>query len=144
MTPNSTRSALKAAAAFCIAIGLAIAAAPFTFLAPGFDLFLDIAHLPVDQGQQVSTETEALLSAISGGLLCGLGSAVWLIAHHLYPRDEKMAARIITLTLAAWYLPDSAGSLAAGAWFNVVMNTGFLALFLIPLSLSAATEKAPA
>lgn len=144
MTQANTRTALKAAAAICIAIGLAMAAAPFTALAPGFDLFLDIAHLPVDGSQQISTDTEALLSAISGGLLTGLGTAVWLITRHLHPRDPALAARIITLTLAAWYLPDSAGSLAAGAWFNVVMNTGFLALFLIPLGLAGRTQKAPA
>jgi hypothetical protein len=144
MTPDRTRKSLKAAAAFCIAIGLAMAAAPFTALAPGLDLFLDIAHLPIDGGQQISTDTEALLSAISGGLLAGLGTAVWLIAHHLHPRDPALAARIVTLTLAAWYIPDSAGSLAAGAWFNVVMNTGFLALFLVPLGLSERTAKAPA
>lgn len=144
MTPTSAQTALKAAAAFCIAIGLAMAAAPFTALAPGYDLFLDIAHLPLDSGQRITTETEALLSAISGGLLSGLGAAVWLTAHHLYPRYPALASRIITLTLAAWYIPDSAGSLAAGAWFNVVMNTGFLALFLIPLGLAGRPQEAPA
>ena len=55
MTRDTAQRTLKAAAAFCLAIGLAMAAAPFTVLAPGFDLFLDIAYLPVDGGQQAGT-----------------------------------------------------------------------------------------
>ncbi len=144
MTRTSTQSALKMAASFCILIGLAMAAAPFTFLAPGLSLFLDIAHFPIDGAQSVSGDSLALLSAISGGLLSGMGTAIWLVAHHLYPRDPALAGRIIILSLAAWYLPDSAGSLAAGAWFNLIMNTGFLALFLTPLVLAGRAERIPA
>ena len=114
-------------------IGVAMTIAPFTFLAPGLNLFVDLAHLPLDRAQGINTETEALLTAISGGLLCGLGAAVWLMAEHLYANDPTLARRMILIALMAWYIPDSLGSLAAGAWFNVVMNSGFLALFLVPL-----------
>lgn len=143
-TAHNTAQWLKCAAMFCIAIGLAMAMAPFTFLAPALSLFVDLAHLPLDGAQQIDTDTEALLSAITGGLLSGLGAAVWLIADHLYPRDPALAQRIITFTLLAWYIPDSLGSLAAGAWFNVVMNSGFLALFLVPILMARRSREAAA
>lgn len=133
MTPTQTARWLKAASGFCILIGLAMTLAPFTFLAPGLNLFVDLAHLPLDRAQEIKTETEALLTAISGGLLCGLGAAVWLMAERLYANDPTLARRMILITLMAWYIPDSLGSLAAGAGFNVVMNSGFLALFVVPL-----------
>ncbi|GAB5436665.1 excinuclease ABC subunit A [Falsiruegeria mediterranea] len=143
-TAHNTAQWLKSAAVFCISIGLAMAMAPFTFLAPALSFFVDLAHLPLDGAQQINTDTEALLSAISGGLLCGLGAAVWLITDHLHARDPALARRMITLTLLAWYVPDSLGSLAAGAWFNVVMNSGFLALFLVPILMVRTSHEAAA
>lgn len=144
MTPTQTARWLKAAAGFCILIGLAMTLAPFTFLAPGLNFFVDLAHLPLDGAQGIDTQTEALLTAISGGLLCGLGAAVWLMAGHLYANDPTLARRMILITLMAWYIPDSFGSFAAGAWFNVVMNSGFLALFLVPILMARAPHEAAA
>ncbi|WP_164661280.1 excinuclease ABC subunit A [Tropicibacter sp. Alg240-R139] len=144
MTHIKTAQWLKSASVFCIIIGLAMAMAPFTFLIPALNIFLDLAHLPLDGTQQIDSDTEALLSAISGGLLCGLGVAVWLITEHFYVRDPALARRVIGTILLAWYIPDSLGSLAAGAWFNVVMNSGFLALFLVPILMASKTQRAAA
>ncbi|MEM6930240.1 MAG: hypothetical protein AAF602_25090, partial [Myxococcota bacterium] len=48
-------------------------------------------------------------------------------------RDVRGVARAMLGGLVTWYVVDSAGSLVAGIPGNVVLNTVFLGLFLVPL-----------
>ncbi|WP_424979576.1 excinuclease ABC subunit A [Leisingera sp. S232] len=104
-----------------------------TPLGAALNLFIDLAFLPVDGAQALTPGSAALMTAISGGLMCGFCVLIYLITQHIYAKDPALGRRLLIPALMAWYLPDSLGSFAAGAWFNVAMNTGLLALFLIPL-----------
>lgn len=115
--------------------GLLLALAGFTPLAPLVVFFLDIAHLPHDGAQAITTETESLLLAISGGLCCGLGMIIATLATRLGHSHPQIVVQVLLTGALAWYVPDSLGSYLSGAWFNVVMNTGFLCLLLWPLTL---------
>lgn len=135
---------LKFASMATIAFGLAMAIFPATSLKFLFDWFLDLAHLPLDRAQNIDSDSEALLMAISGGLMVGLGTLVWQVTELVYARTPQHGRKILLPGLLAWYLPDCFGSYLAGAWFNLLMNTGFLALFLVPLLLGSKQEQTTA
>ncbi|WP_005666192.1 hypothetical protein [Tritonibacter mobilis] len=59
-------------------------------------------------------------------------------------QNPTLARRILIPALLAWYLPDSLGSMLSGAGFNVVMNTVFLAMFMVPLLRSAPASPSDA
>ena len=136
---------VKLSCLLCAILGMSMVASLFTPLAGLMNLFVDLAHFPVDGAQSVLSETDRLLTAITGGLLVGLGAFGWQIAEHVYKNNPTLGGRALTIGVLAWYVPDSVGSVIAGAGFNVVLNTGFLAMFLVPVFLArknAATKMA--
>jgi len=40
---------------------------------------------------------------------------------------------VLTLSVVAWYIPDTAYSILSGFWQNAVLNTAFFLLFSVPL-----------
>jgi hypothetical protein len=48
---------------------------------------------------------------------------------------------LLTLSVAAWYLPDTAYSILSGFWQNAVLNSVFLVLFFVPLWAIRHTRK---
>ncbi|MFY0312323.1 excinuclease ABC subunit A [Leisingera sp. D0M16] len=133
MTHSASVRWLKTAAVLSTAFGLAMVLALATPLSQALSFFLDLAFLPLDGGQALRPGPASLMSAISGGLLCGFCVLIYLVTEHVYKASPGLGRRLLIPALLAWYIPDSLGSLAAGAWFNVVMNSAFLALFLMPL-----------
>lgn len=122
---------LKMAGGLILAFGATCVVALFTPLSTLLDLFLDLAHFPLDGQQKVATKTERLLVAIMGGLCCGLGAIILLLAD--YQKSQSIdIPRIIAIGALAWFAPDCLGSVVAGAWFNVVLNSGFFILLVAP------------
>ena len=81
----------------------------------------------------VRTDYTHLFSAIQGGVMAGLGVMVWLVVDQFLGIDPAGVKKVIGITATVWFVLDSAGSVAAGAWLNVIFNLGFLALALVPL-----------
>lgn len=133
MTHDRATRLLSLAAIATALFGLAMFATVALDQRAVFEMFLDLAILPIDGADRLDTPTARLLTAISGGLLTGLGVMIWQVVRDVYARDPKTGGRIILRGVLAWFVIDSAGSVLAGAAFNVVMNSGFLALFLVPL-----------
>ena len=123
---------LQAGAAVTVGFGLLIALAAVPALQGPTGLLLDLVYFPVDSGQAVDTYAARLFSAISGGLMTGLGAMLWVVATELCPRDPAMARRLILIGIGSWYVVDSSMSFAAGAPLNVLFNTGFLLVFCVP------------
>ena len=124
---------LKAGSAFTIATGLLIAAAAVPALnAPTLWLF-DLVVFPLDGGQSLGDVEARLLCAITGGLMTGLGVMIWLISTEVFARDPLLGRSIIIKSFASWFVIDSAMSIAAGAPLNVIGNTAFLLLFMLPV-----------
>ncbi|MEW2914352.1 excinuclease ABC subunit A [Leisingera sp. JC11] len=136
MTHIASIRMLKTVSIFSAAFGLAMVLALATPLGTALGLFIDLAFLPVDGAQMLTPGAASLMTAISGGLMCGFCVLIYLVADHVCSKNPALGRRLLIPALLAWYIPDSLGSLAAGAWFNVVMNTAFLALFLVPLMLA--------
>ncbi|OIQ45161.1 MAG: excinuclease ABC subunit A [Roseobacter sp. MedPE-SW] len=141
MTHDTATKALKGAALATVLFGLAMVLALITPLRAVFEIFLDLVHYPLDGQQGLTSDSAHVLTAISGGLLVGLGALIWGITQEVYAKRPDIGARIILVGVFAWYLPDSFGSYMVGAWFNMVLNTGFLAIFVLPILLHRQSSK---
>lgn len=62
------------------------------------------------------------------------------MTHHEQAAGEAMGWRIIALSVAAWFVPDTAYSLWSGFWQNAVLNLAFLILFAVPLGATYNTQ----
>ncbi len=132
MTIDSRILWLQAGAIITAGFGVLIAAAAIPALQLPTAFLLDFIYPPVDSAQSMNSSAARLLSAISGGLMTGLGVMLWVVATELCPREPALGRRLILLGIGSWYVVDSSMSLAAGAPLNVVFNTGFLLIFFVP------------
>ncbi len=132
MTNDTPIRWLQIGAAITVAFGLLMAAAAVPALQGPTEFLLDLIFFPVDRGQTMDTGTARLLSGITGGLMTGLGVMLWIVATELCPREPALGRRLIFLGIGSWYVVDSSMSVAAGAPLNVLLNTGFLLIFVVP------------
>ncbi|WP_270730724.1 excinuclease ABC subunit A [Shimia sp. Alg240-R146] len=132
MNHDRATACLKFASLFSAFIGLLMVAA-LLGAQPVMALFLDLTHLPLDGRQTFSSDSELVLGAISGGLLFGFGVMAHQVTTGVYATNPDIGGRILMRGIVSWFIVDSFGSILAGAWFNVVLNLGFLALFIVPL-----------
>lgn len=80
-----------------------------------------------------------LLHAVLGAVMLGWAVALWLVVRGPFARGERAGWWLLAVSVAAWFVPDTAYSLGAGVWPNALLNLVFLALFAAPL---AATYRA--
>ncbi|SMP10994.1 excinuclease ABC subunit A [Shimia sagamensis] len=106
--------------------------------------FMDLTHLPLDGAQSFGGNSEKVLAAIGGGLMVGLGFMIWQITIRVYANDPTTGATIIHWGIWSWFVIDSTGSVLAGAWFNAVLNTGFLLMFILPIILAKPRQAVAA
>ena len=133
---------LKVASDILIIFGLLTALAAIPSVAAPTSFLLDMIFWPVDGVQTISSETQHLLAAITGGLTTGLGVLFYFMTTRLMPVDPDLARFLMSTALGSWFVVDSAGSLAAGAPLNILFNTVFAIIFWIPLWLPSDISKA--
>lgn len=124
---------LKLAAAITAATGAVIAVAAIPALAAPTEMLVAIVVPGADSTQSLGTPTARLFAAVSGGVLVGWGVLLWMIADSVLGTNPRLASRLVVASIVSWFAVDSAMSIAAGAWPNVILNGGFLALFLPPV-----------
>ncbi|MCL1598330.1 MAG: hypothetical protein M3094_04040 [Actinomycetia bacterium] len=112
---------------FGVVIGLAALPATST---PAV-LLTDLVFWPID-GAQSLTQEARLLSAIVGGVMVGWGVTLVLLTQKVYPREPDLVSTVIRGGVWAWFVVDSIGSIAVGSPVNVVLNIGFLLVFVLP------------
>ncbi len=105
-------------------------------------LFVDFIIGPFDGGQSYSATETRLLAAITGGITTGLGVLFWMITHFVYASDPVLGRRMILAGICSWFVVDSVGSMLAGAPFNVIANAGLLLMFVLPVVLVSAEDRA--
>ena len=94
--------------------------------------FIMLARLETGQ-VYLSEPGGVLMAAILGGILTGFGVCMWQVTSKVYARDPVLGRSIMLPAIVTWFVIDGVGSVLAGAWFNVVLNSVFLACFLTPL-----------
>lgn len=82
----------------------------------------------VDQVRYIS-----LVHAVIGGVMVGWGAALFYVTRVLLAGGVRAGWNLITLSVAAWFVPDTAYSLHSGFWQNALLNVAFLMLFAVPL-----------
>ena len=65
--------------------------------------------------------------------MVGWGVALLLIVRGPLRRDLREGWTIVTVSVLAWFLPDTSFSLISGFGQNAVLNLVFLVLFAVPL-----------
>jgi hypothetical protein len=74
------------------------------------------------------------LYALLGAVMIGWMVTVLFVLMGAFRRGERAAWNAVTLSIVTWYLIDSSVSILSGFAANAVLNTVFLALFIIPLA----------
>lgn len=124
---------LEVASVVTIGFGLLFALASHDLTDDLVGWWSDLIFLRPGDGAENLTDVNHLADAILGGVMVGWGVMIWLLADRLLLRMPGEVKSIILISLLAWFVPDSVGSIASGAWLNVVSNVGFAALFVLPL-----------
>lgn len=130
---TSEQKGLRFAAAVTMVTGLALALAAIPALNLPIRLLTDLLVWPLDRAETLAGSETRLALAIGGGVMLGWGLMIWQLAGEPLERAPEAVRGIIRTSVTAWFLVDSAGSVAAGAALNVLPNLVFLALFLLPL-----------
>lgn len=130
---TSEQKGLRFAAGVTLITGAALALAALPALNLPMRLLADILIWPLDQAQTLGLPETRLAFAIGGGVMLGWGLMIWQLAGEPLERAPDAVRGIIRSSVLAWFVVDSAGSVASGAALNVVPNLVFLALFLVPM-----------
>lgn len=107
-------------------------------LAPGptrqlFGLLLFGAPDAVDARAGSAVGYVTLVHAVLGATMVGWGVLLLLVVLGPFRRGSPEGWRMLTTSLAAWFVPDTVFSVASGFWPNALLNTGFIVLFAVPL-----------
>ena len=124
---------MKLAAEIVIAFGILLVAEVLIGTAGLANWVVDLAFWPLDGGQNLTAPETRIMMAIGGGVMIGWGVTLLYVVGPIAAAAPDLARRTIMVAMLCWYVPDSAGSLASGAWVNVIGNTIFLAMFLGPI-----------
>ena len=76
----------------------------------------------------------ALVHAVLGSVMFGWGLALLFVVRGLFSRGAREGWQIVAVSVAAWFVPDTAFSLWSGFWQNALLNLAFIILFALPLA----------
>lgn len=94
---------------------------------------LDLLSFPLDGLQTFTDPTIRFLSALTGGFLFGWGVMIWCLQQWVYDVAPESVRRAVVTGLLAWFVLDSAGSIASGTPSNALFNIVVLLLAVGPL-----------
>ena len=98
---------------------------------------LDVSDWPIDGSSDDMGRSARFLSAIGAGLLTGFTFLLLLVVIPEIQRGNHSIIRGTAIAILAWYVVDSVGCLMLGIVSNIVLNTIYVALILIPLWLAS-------
>lgn len=96
-------------------------------------LTLDLLSWPIDGLQNYDAPTTQFLSALTSGFLFGWGVCIWFLQRMVYDSAPDGVRKSVLFGLIAWFLLDSAGSVASGNTPNVFFNVIVLLVAVGPL-----------
>lgn len=96
-------------------------------------LTLDILSWPLDGNVTYASGETHFLSALTGGFLFGWGVMIWCLSLWVYDAAPEGVRKTVLISLLAWFVLDSAGSITSGNPSNAVINIPVLLLAVGPL-----------
>jgi hypothetical protein len=94
---------------------------------------LDLLSWPLNGVQTYASPETRFLSALTGGFLLGWGVMIWLLSVWVYDFAPNAVRKSVLMGLLAWFVLDSAGSIASGTASNAVFNIFVILLAVGPL-----------
>lgn len=94
---------------------------------------LDVLSWPVDGNMPFTAAPTRFLAALTGGFLLGWGVTIWLLRAYVYDAAPEGVRKAVVGGLLAWFLLDSAGSIASGNPSNAAVNVLVLLVAIGPL-----------
>lgn len=119
-----------------VVFGLALVLAP-GLTRQGFGLMIYAAPDRITAFGADAAAYISLVHAVLGAVMVGWGVALCLVARGAFRRGEPQAWWIVAASVLAWFVPDTAYSLASGFWPNAVLNLVFALSFALPLAATA-------
>ena len=104
-------------------------------------LTLDLLSWPPDGATTYASADTRFLSALAGGFLLGWGLTIWCLSVWVHDAAPEGVRKSVVTGAVAWFLLDSAGSVASGNPSNVIFNTFILLLAVGPLWRPAQSES---
>jgi hypothetical protein len=96
-------------------------------------LTLDLLSWPIDGATTYASPDTRFLSAVTGGFLLGWGVMIWCLSAWVYDAAPEGVRRTVLTGILAWFILDSAGSIASGNASNAAFNVAILLLAVGPL-----------
>ena len=96
-------------------------------------LTLDLLSWPIDGATTYASPDTRFLSALTGGFLLGWGVMIWCLSSWVYDAAPEGVRRTVLTGVLAWFVLDSAGSIASGNPSNAAFNVAVLLLAVGPL-----------
>lgn len=96
-------------------------------------LTLDLLSWPLDGLQTYASPDTRFLSALTGGFLLGWGVMIWLLSEWVYDTQPEAVRRVVLISVLAWFVLDSAGSIASGTPSNALFNIIVLLVAIGPM-----------
>ena len=100
---------------------------------------MEVLYLPAEP-DVAQADTISFAIGVTGAVMVGWGVSLLYIYLDRSMLERPRIARAFFLGLLAWFLLDSAMSVALGAVINVLGNVFFLGLLLPPLAVLASQE----
>lgn len=94
---------------------------------------LDLLSWPLDGATTFADPDTRFLSALTGGFLFGWGVMIWCLSTWVHDAAPEGVRRSVLLGLLAWFVLDSAGSVASGNASNALFNVLVLLVAVGPL-----------
>ena len=84
-----------------------------------------------------------LIHGVLGAVMFGWGVALLFVLLGPFRRGSRESWLTLTVSLLAWFVPDTMFSLWSGFWQNAALNAIFAVLFAVPLGATyhAVNEK---
>jgi hypothetical protein len=96
-------------------------------------LTMDILGWPLDGATTWASADTRFLSALTGGFLLGWAVMIWGLSTWVYDAAPEGVRRTVLASVIAWFVLDSAGSIASGNAWNAAFNVAVLLLAVGPL-----------
>jgi hypothetical protein len=128
---------LTGATVVVLAFGLAMVLAP-ELISRLFAAILSSSHI-IESLEEPAKTYHLLFQGVLGGTMFGWGTALLVVLLTVFRRGMQEGWIILSISLIAWFIPDTAFSIWSGYWQNGILNAIFLALFAIPLAATYRT-----
>lgn len=143
MTTISHKTWLKVLAVLVGSFGPVFFLATMPATAEPARLTLDLLSWPLDGAQSYDEPTIRFLSALTGGFLMGWGVMIWCLSGTVYDAAPEAVRRAVLTGVLAWFVVDSAGSVASGNASNALFNTIILIAGVGPMWWPEKQDEAP-